>query len=179
MLGLLHPSRNITKNFFLHPGLNTDPESKNRSGGQEMYIIYNIYIYIPWKSKTKQRMVFRMIHVKDSLLPMGKVWSLDFLGIYIYIITCWECSPSAPPSKHQWKQWKVKISADSLQQITHVVIMVVTGVIMSNPESREIPSLRSFTSSMQVGLLHKLSRKNGTPQKNGIRRSTSVSGTLQ
>ena len=34
----------------------------------------------PWKSKTKQRMVLRMIHVKDSLLPMGKVWSLDFLG---------------------------------------------------------------------------------------------------
>ena len=34
----------------------------------------------PWKSKTKQRMVFRMIHVKDSLLPRGKVWSLDFLG---------------------------------------------------------------------------------------------------
>ena len=44
-----------------------------------------IYIYIPWKSKTKQRMAFRMIHVKDFLLPMGKVWSLDFLGIYIYI----------------------------------------------------------------------------------------------
>ena len=43
-----------------------------------------MYIYIPWESKTKQRMVFRMIHVKDSLLPMGKVWSLDFLGIYIY-----------------------------------------------------------------------------------------------
>ena len=34
----------------------------------------------PWKSKTKQRMVFRMIHIKDSLLPMGKVWSLDLLG---------------------------------------------------------------------------------------------------
>ena len=62
----------------------------------------------------------------------------------------------------------MKISADSLQQITHVVIMVVTGVIMSNPESREIPSLRSFTSSMQVGLLHKLPRKNGTPQKNEV-----------
>ena len=29
----------------------------------------------PWKSKTKQRMVFRMIHVKDALLRMGKVWS--------------------------------------------------------------------------------------------------------
>ena len=38
---------------------------------------------LPWKSKTKQRMVFRMIHVKDSLLPMGKVWSLDFLGLVI------------------------------------------------------------------------------------------------
>ena len=25
-------------------------------------------------------LVFSMIHVKDSLLPMGKVWSLDFLG---------------------------------------------------------------------------------------------------
>ena len=37
----------------------------------------------PWKSKTKQRMVFRMIHMKDSLLPMGKVWSLDSLGMYI------------------------------------------------------------------------------------------------
>ena len=34
----------------------------------------------PWESKTKQRMVIRMIHVKDSL-PIGKVWSLDFLGM--------------------------------------------------------------------------------------------------
>ena len=32
----------------------------------------------PWESKTKQRMVFRMIHEKDSLLPIGKVWSLDW-----------------------------------------------------------------------------------------------------
>ncbi len=49
------------------------------------HIIWYImcHIYIPWESKTKQRMVFRMIHVKDSLLPMGKVWSLDFLGICI------------------------------------------------------------------------------------------------
>ncbi len=30
-------------------------------------------------------MVFRVIHVKDSLLPKGKVWSLDSLGICIYI----------------------------------------------------------------------------------------------
>ena len=41
------------------------------------------YIYIPWKSKTKQRMVFGMIHVKDSLLPKGNVWSLDFLGMEV------------------------------------------------------------------------------------------------
>ena len=40
-----------------------------------------------WKSKTKQRMVCRMIHIKDSLLPMGKVWSLDslfFLGGFVF-----------------------------------------------------------------------------------------------
>ena len=42
-------------------------------------------IHIDWKSKTKQRMVFAMIHIKDSLLPMGKVWSLDFQGIYTKI----------------------------------------------------------------------------------------------
>ena len=39
-----------------------------------------LYTLTYLKSKTKQRMVFRMIHVKDSLLPIGKVWSLDFLG---------------------------------------------------------------------------------------------------
>ena len=32
-------------------------------------------LYTPRTSKTKQRMVLR-IHVKDSLLPMGKVWFL-------------------------------------------------------------------------------------------------------
>ena len=37
--------------------------------------------YIPWKSKTKQRMAFGMIQIKDSPLPMGKVWFLDSLGI--------------------------------------------------------------------------------------------------
>ena len=34
------------------------------------------------KSKTKQGMVFRMIRIKDSQLPMGKVWSWDSLGIH-------------------------------------------------------------------------------------------------
>lgn len=35
-----------------------------------------------WKSKTKQRMIFGMIHVKDSLLLMGKNWvDFDFLDM--------------------------------------------------------------------------------------------------
>ena len=38
----------------------------------------------PWKSKTKQRMVLRMIHVKDSLPPIGKVWFLDSLGRVLF-----------------------------------------------------------------------------------------------
>ena len=54
-------------------------------GGNSFEDKKNIYINIAWKSKTKQRMVFRVIHVKDSLLQRGKVWSLDFLGIYEYI----------------------------------------------------------------------------------------------
>ena len=36
---------------------------------------------LPWKSKTKHSMVFWMIHVKDSLLPKGNGWSLDFRGV--------------------------------------------------------------------------------------------------
>ena len=35
---------------------------------------------------TKQRMIFRMIHVKDSLLTMGKVWSLDFLCTWFWCL---------------------------------------------------------------------------------------------
>ena len=46
--------------------------------------------WYPWKSKTKQRMVFAMNHVKDSLLPMGKVWSLDFQG-YVLVVFCFLC----------------------------------------------------------------------------------------
>ena len=60
-----------------------------RGGG--IHVAYHPKVgYIPWKSKTKQRMVFRMIHVKDSLLPMGKVWSLDFLGIHMYLYILFE-----------------------------------------------------------------------------------------
>ena len=47
----------------------------------------------PWKSKTKQRMAFRMIQIKDSPLPMGKVWFLDFLGFVCFHhwrrFSCW------------------------------------------------------------------------------------------
>ena len=51
-------------------------------GKQKLRIQATKTLPFPWESKTKQRMVFRMIHEKDSLLPMGKVWSLDFLGFY-------------------------------------------------------------------------------------------------
>ena len=63
----------------------SDPKKSTKTAMPEKKIyIYN-YIdnIIPWKSKTKQRMVFGMIDVKDSLLLTGKVLSLDFLGIYI------------------------------------------------------------------------------------------------
>ena len=38
---------------------------------RETYICARLIL--PWESKTKQRMVFRMIHEKDSL-PRGKFW---------------------------------------------------------------------------------------------------------
>ena len=56
---------------------------------------FHILFHGPWKSKTKQRMVFRMIHVKDSLLPLGKVWSLDFLGGYLILFYS---LPKQPPT---------------------------------------------------------------------------------
>ena len=44
-------------------------------------------------------MAFRMIQIKDSPLPMGKVWFLDSLGIYIPSITpLTQLSPVFPPS---------------------------------------------------------------------------------
>ena len=53
------------------------------------YVFIYVYIYIdmcvdmPWKSKTKQRMVLRMTHVKDS---QGKFGLNGLPGsIYIYI----------------------------------------------------------------------------------------------
>ena len=42
-----------------------------------------IVLHIPWKSKTKQRMALRMIDIKDSLLPMGKVWSIWTPWVFI------------------------------------------------------------------------------------------------
>ena len=42
-------------------------------------IARNWWTESPWKSKTKPRIVFGMIHIKDSPLPRGKVWYLDFL----------------------------------------------------------------------------------------------------
>ena len=49
-------------------------------------------------------MVFRMIHVKDSLLPMGKVWCLDLQGIGKHTVC-----PMDP--MNQWTQPRKKPSA--------------------------------------------------------------------
>ena len=57
---------------------------------------FHILFHGSCKSKTKQRMVFRMIHVKDSLLPLGKVWSLDFLGGYL-ILFLFASQATVPP----------------------------------------------------------------------------------
>ena len=40
-----------------------------------------VYVLVPSSRPNKVAGLDRMIHVKDSLLQMGKVWSLDFLGI--------------------------------------------------------------------------------------------------
>ena len=40
--------------------------------------------HIPWESKTKQRTVFRMIHVKESVLPCAEFGRLGLPG-YIYM----------------------------------------------------------------------------------------------
>ena len=52
----------------------------------------DMILHVPWKSKTKQRMFFRMIHVKDSLLPMGKVWSLDLRVNRQFVFTIQSCA---------------------------------------------------------------------------------------
>ena len=73
------PSTTTTTTATTH-GRVEDPV--NRLGGEGNTIIK----HIPPESKTKQRMVLGMIHLKDSLLPMCRVWSLDFLvDIHIYI----------------------------------------------------------------------------------------------
>ena len=94
----------------------------------QKFLIY-IYIYIPWKSKTKQRTVFGMIHVKDSLVPRGKVWSLDFLGyiyicrslIYIYIVPCSSTFQEWLPG------WLASYSPSGPDLWTHGVSVVENG----------------------------------------------------
>ena len=66
------------KNFFLAFGLDglevlpVQETSCWKKGNKRNWISK---MNLPWKSKTKQRMIFRIVHIKDSLLPMGKVWS--------------------------------------------------------------------------------------------------------
>ena len=62
--------------------------------------LHSKFLYDPWESKTKQSVVFRMIPIKDSLLPMGKVWSLDFLG---YIVDSFRSDSDSPKKNSQNK----------------------------------------------------------------------------
>ena len=65
--------------FFSHGSCFVEDPSQLEIGHQVGQIT-DMCIH-PGKSKTKQRMVFGIVHIKGSLLPMGKVWSLDSLGI--------------------------------------------------------------------------------------------------
>ena len=47
---------------------------------QRVDILLTLLIYLEVQDQTKW-LVFRMMHVKDSLLPTGKVRSFNFLGI--------------------------------------------------------------------------------------------------
>ena len=106
----------------------------------QLYIFIHASMTIPWKSKTKQRMVFRMIHIKDPLLPMGKVWSLDSLGIYIYICShkytststkciCKKSSlffvpnhgspPLRLPAASAWRAWRRTLSTLTISEWIH------------------------------------------------------------
>ena len=89
---------------------------------------------IPWKSKTKQRMVFRMIHAKDSLLPMGKVWSLDFLGIMMIMTMIYNDS---------------KFTARLLRlprNTKPVRLLIISFVLQLTPRCRDAPGNRSQAS---------------------------------
>ena len=56
-----------------------------------------------WKSKTKQRMVCRMIHIKDSLLPMGKVLVFG-LPVFFWGVLFSKNPSGAPDSLNRWSQ---------------------------------------------------------------------------
>ena len=66
----------------------------------------------PWKSKTKQRMAFRMIQKKDSPLPMGKIWFLDSLVTYIFLgFAGVGRVPSATTLGSLWKNAVLKVAS--------------------------------------------------------------------
>ena len=69
--------------------------------------------HLPWESKTKERMVFKMIPIKDSLLPMGKVWSLDLLGL-CFLLGGWGRNKKSLVKGQLSYLWEVFIQYKSL-----------------------------------------------------------------
>ena len=60
---------------------------------------------LPWKSKTKQRLIFSMIHVKVSLLPIYAKFGLWTLWVYVSEV---QNKIDSYPSKLHLKRKKYK-----------------------------------------------------------------------
>ena len=77
----------------------------------------------PWRSKAKQRTVLGTIHVKDSLLPMGKIWSSDFLGKGFFgptSLSFWNWSLFSG-NETKMKRLKMKLTEKRSQERFHVI----------------------------------------------------------
>ena len=119
------------------------------------------------KSKTKQGMVFRMIRIKDSLLPMGKVWSWDSLIIhkdicffqkqcgkmgYVWHMTCFFCQCWRPKHSnltgviiwHHPKRLALLQEKNSKNPIDlHQIWSPQLGSLRHPPRSNTSPSYRA------------------------------------
>ncbi len=85
-------SKWATRLGFEHQPISMEPENATLFRRKPLWKhLFSESCSKPWKTKTEQRIVFRMIHVKDSL-PRGKVCSLDFLGKLLHVQTSGACS---------------------------------------------------------------------------------------
>ena len=94
----------------------------------------------PGSPRPKQRMVFRMIHKKDSLLPMGKVWSLDFLGklfeMFIQLdLAILRNSVGNNSLTSQWTHWGSFLVEQKQPRLKHKSTWIV--IVTFHPEEYE------------------------------------------